>query len=84
MAILVVKLFCQHCVISVRIRSFSGPYFPVFRLNTERYGVSLRSQFECGKIQARKTSNTYTFHTVLVTLTLSDSFANLRVIKKPF
>ena len=24
---------------SVRIRSFSGTYFPAFRLNTERYGV---------------------------------------------
>ena len=22
---------------SVRIRSYSGPYFPAFRLNTERY-----------------------------------------------
>ena len=25
-----------HHVKSVRIRSYSGPYFPVFRLNTER------------------------------------------------
>ena len=25
----------QHCVKSVRIRSFSGPYFPVFSPNTE-------------------------------------------------
>ena len=25
------------CVKSVRIRSFSGPYFPAFRLNTEKY-----------------------------------------------
>ena len=31
-----------HCVKSVRIRSYSGPYFPAFRLNTERYSVSLR------------------------------------------
>ena len=30
-----------HCVKSVRIRSFSGSYFPAFGLNTERYGVSL-------------------------------------------
>ena len=28
-----------HCVKSVRIRSFSGRYFSVFGLNTERYGV---------------------------------------------
>ena len=24
-----------HCVKSVQLRSFSGPYFPVFGLNTE-------------------------------------------------
>ena len=29
---------------SVRIRSFSGSHFPAFRLNTERYGISLRIQ----------------------------------------
>ena len=29
----------RHCVKSVRIWSFSGPYFPAFGLNTERYGV---------------------------------------------
>ena len=29
---------------------FSGPYFPAFELNTERYGVSLRVQSECGDI----------------------------------
>ena len=28
-----------HCVKSVRIRSFSCPYFPIFELNTERYFV---------------------------------------------
>ena len=28
-----------HCVKSVQIRSFSGPYFPVFGVNTERYSV---------------------------------------------
>ena len=34
----------QHTqsVKSVRIRTFSGLYFPTFGLNTERYGVSLR------------------------------------------
>ena len=38
----------SHCVKSVCIRSFSGPYFPTFGLNTERYGcgVSLRIQSE--------------------------------------
>ena len=28
-----------HCVKSVSIRSYSGPDFPAFGLNTERYGV---------------------------------------------
>ena len=27
----------MHCVKSVRIRSFSGPYFPTLELNTQRY-----------------------------------------------
>ena len=45
-----------HCVKSVQIRSFSGPYFPAFGLNTERYNVSVCIQSECGKIQTRKNS----------------------------
>ena len=48
----------------VRIWSFSGLHFPVFGLNTEKYGVSPRIQSECGKIQTRKTPNTETFHAV--------------------
>ena len=51
-----------HYLKSVRIRSFSSPNFPAFGLNTEKYGVSLRIQSKCGKIQARKTPNTDTFH----------------------
>ena len=35
---------------------FLGQYFPTFELNTERYGVSLRIQFECRKIPTRKNS----------------------------
>ena len=38
--------YFSQCVKSVRIRSFSGPYFPAFGLNTERYSVSLRIQSE--------------------------------------
>ena len=34
----------------------SGPYFPAFELNTERYEVSLRIQSESGKIQSRNNS----------------------------
>ena len=49
---------------SVRIRSYSGPYFPACRLNAETYSVSLRLQSECGKIRTRITPNTNTFHAV--------------------
>ena len=61
-----------HCVKSVHIRSYSGPYFPAFGLNTERYGVSLCIQSECGKMRTRITPNTYTFYGVL-------SLAKIRV-----
>ena len=42
---------------SVRIRSFSGPYFPTFTLNTEIYSLHLRILSEFGKIRTRKTPN---------------------------
>ena len=48
----------------VRIRSYSGLYFPAFRLNMERYSVSLRIQSKCGEIWTRITPNTDTFYTV--------------------
>ena len=35
---------------------FSGPYFPVFRLNTEIYSVNLRIQSKYRKIRTRKKS----------------------------
>ena len=57
-----------RCVKGVRIRSYSGPYFPAFGLNTERYSVSLRIQSECGKIRTRITPNTETFHAVLIAI----------------
>ena len=62
------KRFHSHYVKSVRIRSFSGPYFPALRLNTEIYFVNLciqsdlRIQSECGKLRKRKSANT--FHAV--------------------
>ena len=43
------NMFCQN-------RVFSGPYFPAFGLNTERYFVSLCTQSECSKIRTRKNS----------------------------
>ena len=45
---------------------FSGPYFPVFRLNTERYGVRLRIQSECDKNGPEKTPHLDTFHTGVI------------------
>ena len=49
------------CAKSVRIRSYSGPYFPALGLNTWRYIVSLRIQSECGKIRTRTTPSTDNF-----------------------
>ena len=46
-----------HCVKSVLIQNYSGPYFPVFRLKMERYAVSLRIQSKCGKTRTRLTPN---------------------------
>ena len=55
-----------HYVKSVRIRSFSGPYFPAFGLKTEIYELNLHIQSKCGKIRTRKTPNTDTFYAVVV------------------
>ena len=44
---------------------FSGPYFPAFGLNTERYGVSLPIQSECGKMWTRIIPNADTFHAMV-------------------
>ena len=52
-------LSTNHCVKSVRIRSYSGPHSPAFGL---RYSVSLHIQSECGKMRTRITPNTDTFY----------------------
>ena len=54
-----------HCLKSIRIRSYSGPYFLAFGLNTERYTVSLHIQSESRKIRTRIISNTDTFYAVV-------------------
>ena len=59
-----IKLYEYHCVKNVRIRSYSGPYFPAFGLNAERNGVFLRIQSEFEKIRTRLTPNTDMFHAV--------------------
>ena len=56
------------------IRSYSGPYFPAFGLNTERYSVSLHIQSECGKIRTRITPNTDTFYAVIALCLVSNYF----------
>ena len=45
-------------------RSFSGPHFPTFGLNTERYSLCFRIQPEYEKIRTTKTLNKDTFHAV--------------------
>ena len=44
-----------------KYRVFSGPYFSIFRLNTEIYGVNLPIQFKHGKILTRKNPILETF-----------------------
>ena len=54
----------KHCDTIVRIRSFSGPYFPVFGLDTEIYSVNLRIQFEYVEMRTRKTPGAEFFYVV--------------------
>ena len=54
----------KNCVKFVLLWLYSGPYFPAFGLNTERYKVSLLIQSECGKIRTRITPNTDSFYAV--------------------
>ena len=49
---------------SVLIRSFPGPHFPAFGMNTKRYSVPLRIQSKCEKMRTRITPNTDTFYGV--------------------
>ena len=57
-------LWLKNCVKSVRIQSFSNPYFTAFGMNTEINRVKLRIQYECGKIRTRKSPNTDSFNIV--------------------
>ena len=62
------QYFKTHCKKCDRIRSFSGPYFLPFGLNTETYSVNLRIHSECGKIRTRKTPNRHTFCAVIISM----------------
>ena len=50
------KVASCHYVKSAQIRSFFGPYFPLFELNTEIYFANLCIQSENKKIRTRKNS----------------------------
>ena len=67
----------QHCVKSVSIRSFSGPYFPI---RTEYGGIPRISPYSARMRENRdqKKGNTDTFHVVQPTDSLT---ANHRQIK---
>ena len=49
---------------SVRIQSFSGPYFPAFGLSMEIYRVNVRIQSELRENTDQKIPNTATFDAV--------------------
>ena len=72
----VCEMLRQKCPYS----EFSGPYFPVFGLSMERYGVSLRIQSKYGKIRTRKTPNTDTLHTDNNSLFLQASLISCLVL----
>ena len=48
-----------HCMKNVKYTVISGPYFPVFGLNTEIYGVNIRIQSKYRKI--RTINNNFVF-----------------------
>ena len=47
----------QHCVKSIRIRSYSGLYFPAFELNTEYHYVFTLNAGKCGPEYGRLLRN---------------------------
>ena len=52
-------------IIALKVSKYgvlSGPYFPVFRLNTEIYRINLRIQSEYMKMHTRKTPHLDIFH----------------------
>ena len=51
----------KKCLYSELFWSAFFSHFPAFGMNTERYDISLRIQFKCGKIRTRITLNTDTF-----------------------
>ena len=64
--VIVIQPPLLHCVKSVRIRSYSGPHFPIFGLIAERYSISSRILSEWGKMRTRITPVMDTFYAVLL------------------
>ena len=62
----------KHSVKSVRIRSYSGPYFPAFGTDTKRYGEM--------EIRTRITSNTDNFYAAKMTAhNVAEIFNTVRI-----
>ena len=56
------NLFAMHrCVKSVRVRSFSGPYFPVFGLNTDCARVSFLIKHSLYSVRMRENTDKKNF-----------------------
>ena len=70
----------SHCVKSILMRNFSGPYFLVFGLNFWTYSFCIQSRF--GKIRTRKIPYTDTFQ--VVTPPGSKSFIQKVIPEFPF
>ena len=62
----------RHCMKSFRIGSFSGPRFPAFGLNTEKYTVYLRIYLKSGEMRTRTTPITDAFNTVRLICKICD------------
>ena len=43
-----------HCIKRIYTTSYSGPHFPIFRVNTETCSISLRLQSKIGKMGPEK------------------------------
>ena len=76
------SLVPYHCAKSVQIRSFSGPCFPIFGLNTEIFSVNLLIQSENWKIRIRKNSILDTFNAVYVIHHLYVIYSRFKTIYK--
>ena len=63
-----------HCVKSVRIRSFSGPYFSAFGLNTEIYGIDVSMSRKQDFVKKDKQTDTFRSYMTKETLKINNDF----------